>query len=51
MIDKDGNIFVTFTGGKFSPQLGDTIGFIGTVKKLDHFNGVDQTVLTRIKAL
>ncbi len=43
-----GNVLVSFVTGSFSAEVGDEIEIKGTVKKHDEFNGVKQTMLSRV---
>lgn len=45
----NGNLVITFAGGKFSPEVGSTLKIAGTVKSLGEFNGTKQTVLNRVR--
>ena len=50
--DNKGNIITSFTTGAITDKaVGDKLRVKGTIKKLDVYNNVKQTVLTRIKAL
>jgi hypothetical protein len=47
----DGNVLVWFASGEQDFERGDTVVLTGTVKKLDEFEGVKQTVLSRCKVV
>lgn len=49
MLDTSGNLLVTFASGKFNPDVNSTIEIAGSVKRHDVFNGVNQTILNRVK--
>ena len=44
-----GDLLVTFSSGKFSPNVGDEIEIRGTVKKHDTFKNVKQTIVSRVQ--
>ncbi len=47
----NGNLVITFAGGKFSPEVGATLKVAGNVKSLGEFNGVKQTVINRARTV
>ena len=53
MIDTEGNILVTFSTGQFPDGINvdDVITIRGTVIKHDEFNGVKQTILSRVQEI
>ena len=48
-VDTSGNTFVTFSSGKFDPELGTKLTIAGTVKSHDDFKGFKSTMLKRVK--
>ena len=48
-VDTSGNTFVTFSSGKFDPEIGTKLTIIGTVKSHDDFKGFKSTMLKRVK--
>jgi hypothetical protein len=50
MADGDGNVFKTFGSGEFcyAVDAGDAVVFTGTVKAHESYDGVAQTVLSRV---
>lgn len=48
MLDEAGNLFVSF--GQYHAEPGDKVALRGTVKRHQEYNGVKQTVLSRVKA-
>ena len=47
--DADGHRFTTFySGNKFDPKVGETYSLKATVKDHDDYDGINQTMLTRI---
>ena len=53
MLSQDGNLIVTFATGSFgsSVEAGDQITIRATVTKNDVFNGVNQTVVNRVRII
>lgn len=51
MADNSGRQFKTVNTGKFDAKIGDKVTIKGTVKALDEYKGIKQTVLTRVRAL
>lgn len=50
MVDEQGNRYKTFYGGSNTPQKGETYELpSSTVKKHESWNGVDETLLSRVK--
>ncbi len=47
----DNNVLVWFASGQQEFERGDTVVLTGTVKKLDEYEGIKQTVLSRCKVV
>ena len=51
LVDDKGNVAATFTSGRWAEELevGEGLAIVGTIKKLDEYQGEKQTMLTRVK--
>jgi hypothetical protein len=51
MRDAEGNVYVTFGSGSslWDAEVDTEVTIKGSIKKLDEFRGIKQTILTRVK--